>query len=106
MTEKPQIDYWRMIVTMPDGSEWAYPVGVIAHNRAKHYAEEFGGDVERSLKEDTIPLFEADAFEIMDWAANNMNEDDVVSVCVKAAPAIDRQMGWICGNKRVEGSPS
>jgi hypothetical protein len=46
---------------MPDGSEWAYSVMDIARNRAEHYADEYGGDVERSLAEDTLPLFRARA---------------------------------------------
>jgi hypothetical protein len=37
-----------MTITMPDGSKWGVPVDMIARDRAKHYAHEFGGDVERS----------------------------------------------------------
>lgn len=46
-----------MTVQMRDGSIWAVPVSVIARDRAKHYASEFDGDIERSLAEDTLPLF-------------------------------------------------
>lgn len=90
-------------VTMPDGSVWAVPVEVIARNRATHYAHEFGGDVGRSLAEDTMPLFKADDYEIEDWAANNMNWDDVQphALRVKDAPAPDFQEGWCNGNKKV-----
>ncbi len=48
-----------MTVTMPDGSKFGVPVAMIARNRAEHYAHEFGGDVERSLAEDTVPMFDA-----------------------------------------------
>jgi hypothetical protein len=65
------------LVTMSDSSVWIVPVEIIARNRAEVYKDEFGGDVERSLKEDTMPLFEADIFEIEDWACNNMNWSDV-----------------------------
>ena len=68
--------YTKMKITMNDGSVWAVPVDIIARNRAAHYAHEFDGDVERSLAEDTIPLFEADDYAIQDWAANNMNWSD------------------------------
>jgi len=47
-----------MTVKMPDGSVFGVPVEMVARNRAAHYAHEFNGDIERSLKEDTIPLFE------------------------------------------------
>lgn len=95
---------WLMIVTMPDGSDWAYPVMEIARNRAEHYASEFGGDVERSLREDTLPLFREDPYEIEDWAANNMNEEDVPGTLHCPPESLDRQRGWVNGAKRIEGS--
>lgn len=90
-------------VTMSDGSRWRVPVDVIAHNRAEHYAHEYGGDVDRSLNEDTIPLFESDDYEIQDWAANNMNWEDVSAHAVQIAEpgAVDYQEGWVNGDKRI-----
>lgn len=37
-------------ITMPDAT-WAVPVMVIAENRAAHYMQEFGGDMDKSLAE-------------------------------------------------------
>ena len=90
-------------VTMLDGSEWDIPLERIARNRAENYADEFDGDVERSLREDTMPLFEQDSFEASDWAANNMNWDEVedVAVCYRKAPTPDFQEGWVNGEKEV-----
>jgi hypothetical protein len=92
-------------VTMPDSSIWIVPIDVIARNRAAHYAHEFDGDIERSLAEDTMPLFRSDSYEVQDWAANNMNWSDV---CMHAwrkieAPPVDDQFqeGWVNGDKRV-----
>lgn len=62
-----------MTVRTQDGSTWAVPVEMIARNRAKFYANEFGDDVERSLNEDTLPLFQRDKYEIQDWAVNNID---------------------------------
>jgi hypothetical protein len=91
--------------TMPDGSIWRVPVEVIARDRATHYAREFGGDIERSLQEDTIPLFETDDYEIEDWAANNMLWEDVQQHAYRVAdptpPEINYQEGWTNGEKRV-----
>ena len=92
----------RLQVTMPDGSVWTVPVGVIAHHRAKHYAEEFGGDVARSLKEDTIPLFTENHYAVMDWARNNMNWSDVASSAwQRESPKPDFQEGWVNGEMKV-----
>lgn len=93
----------KYVVTMPDGSKWAVPVRLIAEDRAKHYADEFGGDVERSLKEDTIPLFEEDDYEIKDWASGNMDWSDVYSqaVMVKEPDKVDHQEGWVNGEYEV-----
>ena len=92
----------KLVTTMPDGSKWTVPVEVIANNRAKEYADEFDGDVARSLAEDTAPLFERDEFVIEDWAANNMKWDDVCdhAECIELADC-DYQEGWINGDKDV-----
>ena len=90
-----------MTVEMPDGSKWAVPVEMIARSRATHYADEFDGDVDRSLTEDTTPLFESDDYEIQDWAVNNMNWSDFDGHQVKVsdAPNPDFQEAWLNGSK-------
>ncbi|EOZ5069331.1 hypothetical protein ACQRVR_004823 [Enterobacter cloacae] len=90
-------------VTMPDSSVWAVPVQLIATHRAEHYAKEFGGDLYRSLAEDTLPLFRSDDFEIEDWAANNMNWSDVQHAAKCIYPGdVDFQEGWVNGDKEVK----
>lgn len=92
------------VVTMPDGSKWAVPVEVIARNRAAYYAnKEYGGDVERALHEDTMPLFALDEYEIHDWAANNMNWEDVVDHArqIQSPPLPNYRAGWINGDYEV-----
>ncbi len=64
-------------VEMPDGSVWSVPIMEIALNRACWYADEFNDDMKVSLQEHTIPLFESDHYEIIDWFKNNMNWSDV-----------------------------
>ena len=90
-------------VEMPDGSKWVVPVEVIARDRATQYADEFNGDIELSLKKDTLPLFESDEYEIEDWATNNMNWSDVVDEAteLKRSPEdeVDYQEGWVDGDK-------
>jgi hypothetical protein len=91
---------------MRDGSTWGVPVSRIADDRARHYAFEFGGDVERSLKEDTLPLFEANPSAIEDWATGDMDWADVVDVAVKLSlpPELKRKdfvEAWL-GPKRLE----
>ena len=93
-----------MLVTMPDGAVYAVPVMTIARHRAKYYAQErkeFDCDLQRSLDEDTIPLFTEDTYEIEDWAANNMNWDDVNhDVRRVSGPELpDFQEGWVNGDK-------
>jgi hypothetical protein len=89
---------------MPDGSKWDIPVNVIALDRAKYYArKEFDGDIDRSLAEDTNPLFESDDYEIEDWAANNMNWSDVEEFATKVndKEEVNYQEGWVNGEKEV-----
>lgn len=95
-----------LCITMPDGSEWGVPVEVIARHRAANYADEFGGDVERSLSEDTIPLFAESPYAVCDWASSNMDWCDVKEhACkLKDAPPVDFQEGWVNGAKRVRAA--
>lgn len=61
---------------MPDGTTWAVDTEDVVVSRADHYKSEFGGDITRSMEEDTVPLFEESEYEIEDWAYNNMNWSD------------------------------
>lgn len=89
-------------VTMPDNSVWGVPVQIIANHRAGYYRDEFGGLLSRSLAEDTIPLFQADPFEVKDWAANNMNWADVKPHArLITAGECDFDEGWCNGEKEV-----
>lgn len=93
-----------LIVEMPDRSLWAVPVMVIANDRAENYKSEFGNHLERSLAEDTIPLFTDDEYAITDWAANNMNWSDVKEHATRmpSPPVeIDWEEGWMNGPKRL-----
>lgn len=94
-------------IEMPDGSKWAVPVHVIAMNRAAYYAKNDGVSIEASLNNDTLPLFEADEFEIEDWAANNMNWEDVehLAVCIGKGGS-DYQDGWCNGEKKIIELPA
>lgn len=92
-----------LVVTMPDGSKWQVPVLVIARNRAENYKDEFDGDVEKSLKEDTIPLFQESDYDIEDWAANNMDWDEVAQFATRREPPEDPdyQEGWVNGETEI-----
>lgn len=93
-----------LIVTMPNGVDYAVPVEFIARDRAEHYANEYDGNISESLKEDTIPLFESDEFEIRDWALNNLNWSDVkrhAVMLVKKMSEHDFQEGWVNGEYKI-----
>lgn len=87
---------------MSDLTVWQIPTMVIAENRAKFYMDEFGDDLQRSLDEDTLPLFEDDS-EILDWASNNMNWSDVANfaVQIKEEREPDYEKDWCNAKKKV-----
>ena len=89
------------VVEMQNGEKWAIPVSVIAEHRAKHYAHEFENNLGDSLKEDTVPLFESDDFEIEDWAKNNMNWSDVKEKAILLSSETDYQDGWVNGEVEI-----
>lgn len=65
------------VIKFSNGIEYLIPVIEIARDRAKHYAHEYNDNIEKSLAEDTIPLFEENEDEIIDWAKDNMKFADV-----------------------------
>ena len=91
------------IITMPYGNKWSVPVLHIALNRAEYFQDEYGGDVEKSLLQDTKPLFEQNEYMIHDWARNNMNWCDVSSVATLVKTAtVDYDAGWACGEYEIK----
>ncbi|MBF0605888.1 MAG: hypothetical protein HQL07_19610 [Nitrospirae bacterium] len=92
-----------LTVTMPDRSQWSVPVAVIARHRAAHFAGRlFDGDMDRSLNEDTIPLFEKDPLAIERWCEEMMDWDDVKGDATQVVPAnVDYYEGWSKGMKRL-----
>ena len=87
---------------MPDNSQWDIPVDIIAKNRAEYYAKQDDVPFKESLEEDTLPLFEADEYEIVDWAGNNMDWKDVKDfafevLVYKGLKEVDFQDGWVNG---------
>jgi hypothetical protein len=89
-----------LVVVATDGSKWAVPVIIIANNRAAYYAGEFGDDENRSMTEDTEPLFDAHHSEIEDWARNNMNWADVEIHATRISPPNkpDMNEAWANGD--------
>ncbi len=89
--------YTHLTVTMPDESVWTVPISIIARNRAAHYAHEFGGDIKRSLYEDTLKLFQEDEDEITEWASNQMNWSDFNGHQIKLhdASEFDFEEAWV-----------
>ena len=92
-------------VTFRNGERYDVPVSMIARDRASHYAHEFDGDIEQSLNEDTLPLFDECDYEIEDWAVNNMNWAEVVQYARRVdtilMTAEEYQDGWCNGKKEV-----
>jgi hypothetical protein len=93
-------------IEMAPGHVYAVPLMAIALDRARNYADEFEGDVQRSLAEDTLPLFASDLYEAEDWRGNNMNWADVKEVAVRVetkSKHIDFDEGWINGRVGITG---
>lgn len=86
-------------ITMTDGSKWDVPALLIAEDRAKYYAKV---DPDTTYKEE-FEFTMSDDFQLIDWAANNMDWDDVEKFAVKVAdpPKPDFQESWINGEKEI-----
>lgn len=94
-----------LIVTMPDGSEWAIPVAVIALHRATYFAKSGDFvDLTSSLELDTLPLFRTHAHAVIAWAGGKMRWSDVQASAylLNPPPRPDYEKGWIHGTKRLD----
>ncbi len=90
-----------LTVIMPDRSQWSVPIEIIARHRASYFAKRlFGGDVERSLNEDTLPLFQKNPMAIEQWSEEMMDWDDVKGHALQVvAPNPNYYEGWQKGIK-------
>lgn len=92
-------------IDMPDDLTYGVPVELIARHRAEYYAnKEYDGDIAESLRDDTIPLFESDDFEIRDWASNNMNWSEVKDSAITLKKKVGEdefQDAWVNGEWKV-----
>lgn len=81
-------------VTMPDATKWDVAVDIIAKNKSSTT----GIDIAEILTE-----FEDDEYMIEDWAANNMNWDEVQHIAnkVEDVEPPDYKLGWMDGDKEV-----
>lgn len=93
-------------ITMPDGSKWDVPAQVIANHRATYYAdkEKHDSTARTDAYREEFNFTMEDAYELKDWAANNMNWNYVEPHARKVAdtPAgVDYQKGWVNGEKEI-----
>lgn len=85
-------------ITMGDGTVWAVPAHLVAHNRASYYADDPDSSYEAEYA-----FTMGDDYELTDWAAGNMNWEDVAASARKVSdpPPPNFQQGWVNGEKRV-----
>ena len=91
-------------VTMPDGSVWAVPVRVIAEDHAAYYYKKREYESMEEAMEVTMAFFEDD-YEVMDWARNNMDWDDVKSQAWQIespTEEVDWDEGWANGKVEIK----
>jgi hypothetical protein len=98
-----------------DGSVWSVPAEVVADNRARHYALRDSQDETydpRLLYEDVYTQEYAytlsDDDELLDWAANNMNWEDVRAHAYRIQepppPEVDLAKEWTNMDRWVDRS--
>ena len=81
-----------------DGSWWEVPALVVANNRATYYAAREPGVY---TEEYTYTIENDD--ELIDWAQNNMNWDDVKDKATMfcGPPSLNMQAAWTNGHMEV-----
>lgn len=93
-------------ITMNNGSKWDIPCDIIADHRARYYTLEEIGDLTskeaRDYYNEEMEYALCHEDEIFDWAANNMNWDDVALWAVKVSDLEpDLEDGLCNGEKEI-----
>ena len=90
-----------MRVAFPNGEQWEFPAQLVADSRDASYADE---------EEDSIGFIRAgslDAFDLRDWAVNNMNWSDVAVHAKKVQdppPIRDFEEAWLQADRSIVGN--
>lgn len=92
-------------VTMPDSSVWDVPAEIVAKDRASYYKEKDPtsyGTPERTYTAE-FDITMDDEYELIDWARNNMDWDDVKEFAVEDTEPDepDFQEGWLNGEHEI-----
>lgn len=97
-----------LVVEMPDGL-WGVPAHLVCASRADYYADEGGPIGSEGYRQAWAKEYEytaKDHGELLDWAANNMNWEDVKDGSFRVEgppqPPIDYEEGWMNGEKKVK----
>ncbi len=97
-----------LVVEMSDKSQWAIPAKLIAVNRARYYAQldvERGDSEYAKVSKKEIEYAMSVDYEITDWAANNMDWEDIWRHAIRLAtspPEINYHREWINAPKFVK----
>lgn len=81
-------------IEMPDGSKWGVPLKLIQDDYVSNYPEDFPDEASLNL---------LDNDDLVEWAANNMDWDDVKdqAVMLKRPDPVDYQDGWVNGESNI-----
>jgi hypothetical protein len=89
-----------LLVCFPNGERWQVPIQIVADDRDEHYKDE---------QEDTIGFIKGgqlDPYDLLDWAANNMNWEDLkpyAELVPTPLAKYDYEEGWLKANKAIQG---
>jgi hypothetical protein len=90
-------------VKFSNGDEFSIPTRIIAENRANYYSEVDGYEKESNEWEQEVQYAMNDEYEIEDWAANNMNWDELepFATLLDKSEEFDYEDEWGEADKKV-----
>jgi hypothetical protein len=90
-------------VTIPNDSKYDVPARIVADSLAKFYTTESRAGASYSYQEEYDLAMRDDA-DLIDWAANNMNWDEVAAHAIKVDEPPDEEdfeEAWVNGEKEI-----
>jgi len=85
---------WIYITIEETGDIYRVPVYAIVFSKAEYYAKIDETTIEESIFKEVIEEFNADNFEILDWAQDNMNWEDVSDFAELVSKKIIKKVNW------------
>lgn len=75
--KRGEINDSQLLITLPNKEKFILPMIVVALNHANHFKNKFGMNLDRSLNDNSLPMFANEPHKAKRWLQDNMIWEDI-----------------------------